>query len=299
MFMYTVLLYYKYVHIVDPKALMLAQKALCEKLGLKGRIIVAEEGINGTVEGLTENTEAYVAEMKQDPRFADIHWKRSAGTVDGTAFPRLSVKARKEIVSAHLDELDPKTGDVNPTELTAAHLKPETLREWFAQGKQFSIVDMRNNYEHSVGHFKGAHIPKMSNFRDLPKVAEEIADLKEKPVLTVCTGGVRCEKASGYLLKKGFKDVYQLDGGIVSYMEKFPGKDFEGSLYVFDGRIVMNFDDPKTHKVIGRCGRCETPSERYVNCKNLACHDHLIICEACSDADGGAFCLACVKTAVV
>lgn len=297
--MYTILLYYKYVRIEDPKAFMEVQRALCEKLGLKGRIIVAEEGINGTVEGLTENAEAYVIEMKQDPRFADIHWKRSAGTSDGRAFPRLSVKARKEIVSAHLDDLDPHTGDVDPTQLTATHLKPETLRQWFEEGKQFSIVDMRNNYEHAVGQFKGAHIPKMSNFRDLSKVAEEIADLKEKPVLTVCTGGVRCEKASGYLLKKGFKDVYQLDGGIVSYMEQFPGRDFEGSLYVFDGRVTMNFNDPKTHQVIGRCGRCAAPSERYVNCHNLACHDHLIICEGCSEADGAAFCLACAKTPVV
>jgi UPF0176 protein len=114
--------------------------------------------------------------------------------------------------------------------------------------------------------------------------------LKDKTVLTVCTGGVRCEKASGYLKREGFKDVYQLDGGIVSYMEKYPGEHFEGSLYVFDNRITMHFNDKEKHNVIGICERCGEKSERYVNCANLACHKHFICCEACASENGSSVC---------
>lgn len=273
---FRILLYYKYVEIADPQAEFVAQKALCIKLGLKGRIIVAKEGINGTVEGTYENTEKYMEIMRADPRYADMHFKKSQGTETGDAFPRLSVKVRNEIVSGHLGE-----DDVDPNTMTGKRLTPEQLREWFEQGKDFSIVDMRNGYEHDVGVFRGTITPGMDNFRDLPKTIAKLEPLKEKAVLTVCTGGVRCEKASGYLKKKGFKEVYQLDGGIVSYMEKYPGKDFLGSLYVFDKRKVMHFDAPESHVMIGRCALCQVPCERYVNCSTLNCHAHFVCCESC------------------
>jgi len=256
---------------------MLAQKALCERLGMKGRMIIAREGINGTFEGTDEACKEYMEVMKADVRFQDIHWKISRGTHDGTAFPRLSIKVRKEIVSLHLGE----EADIDPNQITGKHLKPEDLRTWYEQGKEFHIVDMRNDYELRVGKFEGTVFPELNNFRDLNKNIEKLEDLKDKTVLTVCTGGVRCEKASGLLVREGFNDVYQLDGGIVSYMEKYPGKDFKGSLYVFDKRITMNFNDPNTHEIIGRCSKCNTPSEHYVNCANLMCHDHFICCEDC------------------
>lgn len=283
---HTVLLFYKYVHISDPTALRDSQRALCERLDLKGRIIVAHEGINATFEGTRENVEAYRTELEKDPRFQNIHYKYSPGT--GEAFPKLSVKARKEIVSLHLGE-----EDVDPNEMTGAHLKPEELRAWFDRGEEFTIVDMRNDYEHKVGKFEGSVCPPLENFRDLSKIVDtELAPLKDKKVLTVCTGGVRCEKASGYLIKKGFKDVYQLDGGIVSYMEKYPNEHYKGKLYVFDNRITMGFDvnDPK-HEIIGRCENCGMPCERYVNCADDVCHKHFIACESCQAAAGG--CLSC------
>lgn len=271
-----ILLYYKYVEIDDPEQLMREQRALCERLGLKGRIIVAHEGINGTVEGTVENTEAYIAAMVADPRFADIHWKKSEGT--GEAFPKLSVKARKEIVSLHLGEKD-----FSPTAVTGKRLSPEELQSWYENKEDFVIVDMRNDYELEVGKFANTVFPGMKNFRDLPQQLKEIADLKDKKVLTVCTGGVRCEKASGFLVKEGFNDVYQLDGGIVSYMEKFPAQAFKGSLYVFDTRIVMDFDGPEKHEVIGRCKLCDAPCEQYVNCANNACHLHFVCCDGCRE----------------
>lgn len=286
---HTILLYYKYVKLDDPKIEMEKQRAICEVLGLTGRIIVSEEGINGTCEGTTENTEKYIAWMDKQKKFRNIHWKKSVGT--GNAFPKLSVKVRKEIVSLHLDENE----DINPNVVTGKKLKPDELRKWYEENKNFYIVDMRNDYELEVGKFEGTVFPGLENFRDLKKNLNIIDDLKDKTVLTVCTGGVRCEKASGLLLKSGFKDVYQLDGGIVSYMEKYPGKDFKGSLYVFDQRVTMNFDGDK-HEIIGRCYRCSNPSERYVNCANLMCHKHFICCKNCDTANGSFCSTKCEET---
>jgi len=281
---YEILLYYKYTHISDPDEFADKQKALCEKLGFKGRIIITEEGINGTVEGLKENTQKYVDEIIKDPRFTDMNFKRSEGT--GHAFPKLSVKSRTEIVSAHLGE-----DDVNPNITTGKYLPAEELHKWIHSNKEFYIVDMRNDYEHSVGFFKDSILPPLKNFRDLPKILPTLAHLKDKTVVTVCTGGVRCEKASGFLVKHGFKDVYQLHNGIVTYMEKYPNEDFLGKLYVFDGRVTMGFNSPdKEQVVVGKCRKCGVSSEHFVNCSQPSCHDHFICCEKCLDKNGQAFC---------
>ncbi len=274
---YQILLFYKYVHITNPEEVRDWLRTICQKLGLKGRLIVASEGLNITLEGKTENTEAFIKEMETDPRFLNIHMKRSEGT--GDAFPRLSVKVRPEIVSLHLGVCD-----VDPNVTTGIHLAPDELHQWMADKKEFYIVDMRNAYEHAVGQFAGSICPPMENFRDLPKLMKMIDHLKDKTVLTVCTGGVRCEKASGYLITQGFKDVYQLDGGIVSYMEKYPNEDFEGKLYVFDGRVAMGFytDDPK-HKIIGKCTSCNLSSENIVDCREHGCNGQFILCESCEN----------------
>lgn len=275
---YQILLFYKYVRIENPEATRDWFRALCEKLNLKGRLIVATEGINITLEGTKENTETFIKEMEQDERFLNIHMKRSVGT--GNAFPRLSVKVRNEIVTLGLGVCD-----IDPNQTTGIHLKPAELHEWIKTGKEFYIVDMRNAYEHAIGHFAGSVCPPMDNFRDLPKFIKSIAHLKDKTVLTVCTGGVRCEKASGYLITQGFTDVYQLDGGIVSYMEQYPNEDFHGKLYVFDARVAMGFytDDPK-HVIVGKCENCGAQSENIVDCRSGACNGQFIICEDCEKA---------------
>ncbi len=282
--MHEILLYYTYTAIADPEELCRAQRVLCERLGLKGRIIIAPEGINGTVEGLVESTAQYIAETTSEPRFADMSFKRSIGT--GSAFAKLFVRARSEIVSAHLG-----AADVNPAQITGKYLQPEQLREWIRSGKEFYIVDMRNDYEHAVGFFKNSILPSLKHFRDLPSILPRLAHLKNKTVVTVCTGGVRCEKASGFLLTQGFADVYQLHNGIVSYMEKYPAEDFLGKLYVFDGRVTMGFGRPEQNQVVvGRCAQCAEPNEQFVNCAEPSCHAHFICCAACVSAKGEAFC---------
>lgn len=282
--MHTILLYYKYVKIKYPKREMKEQRKLCEKLGLKGRIIVAPEGINGTVEGLTENTEKYIKYMSRDKRFSDINWKKSKGT--GNAFPKLSVKARPEIVSLHLGDMD-----FDPNKVTGKYLTAEELHEWFEDKKEFYIVDMRNDYEYLSGRFEESILPGLENFRDLKKELPKLEHLKDKTVLTVCTGGVRCEKASGFLMMSGFKDVYQLQNGIVTYMEKYPNEHFKGKLYVFDGRVTMGFglSDSK-HEIIGRCEKCLKLSENYINCETIGCHRHFIMCESCLSENGKGVC---------
>ncbi|HSI20825.1 MAG TPA: rhodanese-related sulfurtransferase [Verrucomicrobiae bacterium] len=275
---YQVLLYYHYGHLTDAAELLVSQRALCQRLGLTGRLLIAEEGMNGTLEGTVEATEEYVAELKKDVRFRNIHMKRSVGT--GNAFPKLMVKLRSEIVSAYLGD-----DDFNPADHTAPFISPEELHSWIHSDKELYIVDMRNSYEHLSGHFAGSVLPKdFRNFRDLPAILPQIEHLKGKTVVTVCTGGVRCEKASGFLLNKGFKEVYQLYGGIVSYMEKYPNQDFLGKLYVFDNRVTMGFNtDQPDHTVVGRCAYCDVPCERYVNDDDAEGRPHFICCAACSE----------------
>jgi UPF0176 protein len=282
--MFEVIIYYKYVKIENPEQLMYAQRLLCERLGIKGRILIAEEGINGTVEGTKEAIANYIQEFKKDLRFTDVYIKSNPGT--GNAFPKLKIKVREEIVSGHLKDLD-----VDPTEVTGKYIMPEELHDWLNSSKEFYIIDMRNDFEQEVGHFEKSVFPGMENFRDLPKALPHLEHLKDKTVVTVCTYGVRCEKASGFLVKNGFKDVYQLHGGIGVYMEKYPGQHFLGKLYVFDNRITMAFNAPEPLAVVGKCAKCGASSENYTNCGFDECHKHFIACEDCiAKGDGKVFC---------
>lgn len=270
--MHTVILYYKYTKIDKPWELMKIQRDVCGRLNLKGRVIIAEEGVNGTLEGKDKDIEKYCEELLLDKRFADISFKKSKG--DGSSFPRLSVKVRSEIVTGNLGEVD-----INPNEVTGEYISAEKLHEWLEKGEEVYVVDMRTDYEFDVGHFENSVFPGMHLFKDLPRVIRKIENLKDKIVVTVCTGGVRCEKASGFLVANGFKKVYQLKDGIHTYMEKFPEGYFKGSLYVFDKRIVMGFN-PK-HEVVGKCTSCGRKSENYVNCSDSVCNRHFICCKSC------------------
>lgn len=279
---HVVLLFYKYVHIENPEQFRDEQRALLEKLGMKGRYLIAHEGINGTCEGTPEAVNEYVKIITKDSRFSDMHIKYSIGT--GDAFPKIKIRVRPEIIALGLGE-----EDFDPNETTGVHLKPEELHRWFSENKDFTIIDMRNDYEHAVGHFPNSVLPKLENFRDLPQLIDDLEEYKDKKVLTVCTGGVRCEKASGYLMKKGFKEVYQLDGGMVSYMEKYPAQNFLGAMYTFDNRNVIDYDNGN-HPVIGKCIECSAPTEKYRDCKFDSCHGQYLICDECFAKHGKLFC---------
>lgn len=287
-----ILLFYNYTSIEDPEAEREKQLTFCSELDMTGRIIIAEEGINATLEASTENAQTYMNWLREDERFADTHFKVSDGT--GESFPKLSIKVRPEIVSLHLGD-----EDIDPNQTTGTHLTAKELHEWINSDKEFYIVDMRNNYEYQVGHFANSVLPPLENFRDLPDVLPKLEHLKNKTVVTVCTGGIRCEKASGFLVKHGFTDVYQLFGGIQTYMEKYPNQDFLGKLYVFDGRVTMGFNvDHPDHVVVGECAHCGAPAEDVVDCANVHCPSertvrHFICCQNCKDDDNNAWCKNC------
>jgi UPF0176 protein len=277
------LLYYKFVKIENPESFLEIHKLMCEKLNLKGRILISDEGINGTIEGSISETLAYMDSMHSDPRFEDMLFKQAYS--NGKTFPKLQIRNREEIVTTGLDyhrELGPLTG------LTGKYLSSEELNTFIKSGKEFYIIDMRNDYEFKVGHFENSILPKaFKNFRDLPAVLQEIEHLKDKTVVTVCTGGVRCEKASGFLMYHGFTNVYQLKDGIVTYMEKYPNQDFLGKLYVFDKRLCIGFNtDSKDHQIVGKCDICGAKSENlvdyiYQGSKRI----HGIVCDKCLQLD--------------
>ncbi len=280
---HTVLLFYKYVDIADPAVLAEAIRAQAAAGNLLGRVIVADEGLNGTLEGVPEAAEQFASWIRTDSRFSDMHIKRSDG--DGTAFPKLSVKVRKEIVGTGFSR-----EEANPVQRTGVRLTPDELRTWYESGKKFTVIDMRNNYEFASGHFAGSVQPDISAARHLPIALDKLKVHKDDTVVTVCTGGVRCEKMSAYLMSHGFSNVHQLDGGIHSYMEKYPGKDFKGTLYTFDKRHTMHFGGER--EIIGTCRLCGVATEQYVDCAEDTCHYHFLACDGCIDERGRAFCSA-------
>ena len=278
---YQVLLFYRYIHIEDPEAMKATVRSLAEKYQLTGRVIIAEEGINATLEGAVENTEKFVEDFLTDERWQGMQIKRSAS--EGKSFPKLMVKVRREIVGTGFTR-----EEADPAVRTASRLSPEELRQWYEDKQDFVVLDMRNTYEYASGHFKNAVDPGISASRHLPLAMRKLEPLKEKKVLTVCTGGVRCEKMSAYLLSQGFSNVYQLDGGIHSYMEKYPGKDFQGTLYTFDQRQTMHFGGER--EIIGQCHLCSDTTERYADCANDTCHLHFLACDSCRDETDRAYC---------
>lgn len=277
--MQKVLLFYKFAPIADTESLRLWQRTLAESLNLKGRILIAEHGINGTLGGTLENLKAYVKAYKQYLPLKATEFKWSDGT--GHEFPKLVVKIRSEIVTfnaANQIEVDDK-GIIGG----GKHLKPKQLHKLVAErGNDVVFFDGRNAYEAAVGKFKDAVIPDVNLTKNFK---QELADpkydaIKNKPVVTYCTGGIRCEVLSMLMKKEGFTEVYQMDGGIVKYGEEFKDDGFwEGSLYVFDGRMGLKFSDRA--KDIGVCVHCGENTSNYENCDIKACNKLMIACPSC------------------
>ena len=278
---YEVLLYYKYARLEDPDAYAEEHRRFCKDLGLYGRILIAKEGLNGTVSGTKENCAKYRAVLDSDPLTQGIAWK--IDPEEGHVFSKLSIKVRDEVVTLELGE-----EDFNPIDLTATHLNPVKWREAMKEDNVV-ILDARNDYEWEIGRFEGAVLPDVPSFRDLPKwVRDHRDELEGKKILTYCTGGIRCEKFSGFLLQEGFKEVYQLDGGIVTYgkNEEVKGEGYEGECYVFDKRLSIPVNRTDGAKVVSKCRHCGMPSIRYRNCAWMPCNAQFLLCEDCEDAMG-------------
>ncbi len=279
---YNILLYYCYAEIEDPEAYREEHHLFCIENNIRGRIIISSEGLNGTVSGLKDDCEKYMAYVKSDPRFAKTDFK--VDSFDRHAFSKIHVRTKPEIVHSSLQHL-------NPNQKTGKHLAPAEFKS-MKDREDVVILDVRSNYEHELGRFKNAITLDMDNFRDFPEKVKELDHLKGKKVLTYCTGGIKCEKASAYLLEQGFEDVYQLDGRIIKYGQEAGGEDFEGKCYVFDNRVAIDVNRVNP-KVVSTCHHCGTLSDRMVNCANPVCNAHVPICEKCGWELDGACSVEC------
>ena len=283
-----VILYYGFTPISDPDAMMLWQKEMCQSLGLTGRILISKHGINGTLGGEMAALKKYVSKTRKYPGFKKITFKWSEGT--GSDFPRLSIRVRPELVA--FGDPDLIEVDENGVVGGGTHIRPDQLAVLVKErGEDVVFFDGRNAFEAEIGKFKGAIVPDVTTSRDFIEEIEsgKYDDIKDKPVVTYCTGGIRCEILSAVMVKNGFKEVYQIDGGIVKYGNAF-GDDglWEGSLYIFDSRMKMEFSDHA--KVIGKCEKCEASTNLFRNCKTASCHQLILLCDTCAGLDSNLSC---------
>ncbi len=269
-----VLLYYKYVPIANAAKFAYDHLKFCKELVLKGRILVADDGINGTVGGPKEATDKYIEAMHADPNFKTMEFKTSESSQP--TFKKIFVRYRPELVTMKYPE------PLNPNKHGGTYIEPDELNCLYENEEDFVIIDMRNDYEAEIGRFKNAITLPMQNFKQLPEIVDkELARYKDKKVVTYCTGGIRCETATALLKKKGFKDVSQLHGGVHVYGQQFPDKYWEGKLYVFDERVAVPINTPQNRKILAKCLHCQNPCDDYINCINAQCNKQIIICPAC------------------
>jgi UPF0176 protein len=277
-----IILYYKFVPVKDPEMTMHWQRELCERLKLKGRIIISPHGINGTLGGDVKLLRQYKSQMNASGVFRDITYKWSDGGYEH--FPKLKVKVKPEIVA--FDAADEIVVSEKGIENGGKHLKPEALHKMLEQkkqrGEEVLFYDGRNMYEAKIGKFKNTIVPNTVTSRDFKNDIEtgEISKYKDKPIVTYCTGGIRCEILSAMMLNRGYKEVYQMDGGIAKYGEKYADEGlWEGKLFVFDDRMQMGFSDKA--KDIAECEKCGNKTSNLVNSSNIRRKLH-VVCEECA-----------------
>jgi UPF0176 protein len=223
---------YKFTPLADLPALQARIRAAATDAGLKGTVLLAAEGINLFVAGSRTGTDAFITDLRREPGLADLAPKASLS--DTQPFGRLFVKIKREIIAFGVDGLD-------PARAPAPRLDPRTLKAWLDAGRPVTLLDTRNDYEVAAGTFRGAVNPRIKRFREFPAALRALpADLKQQPVVTFCTGGIRCEKAAPLLQREGFVDVYQLDGGILKYFEHCGAAHFDGTCFVFDERQTVD-----------------------------------------------------------
>lgn len=264
---YQVLSFYQYANMENPDQLRDQFRAYCHKNSILGRILVGKEGINGAVCGEIADIEQFKQFLTGYPLFAELTFREQ--TYKQNAYHKLVVKIRNEICAFG--------NEVDVAKNKGKHLAPKQLKEWYENNEDFVIVDARNDYEFEVGRFKNAVKLPIQNFREFPEIAvKQLAPVKDKKIVLYCTGGIRCEKASAYLREQGFPEVYQVEGGIINYVNQFPNANWEGGLFVFDDRLVSDVG-----QAITSCTFCEKDCEQYVNCHNLDCDKLFIVCNEC------------------
>jgi len=264
------ILFYKYVRIADPLQWRIAHQKLCDSLKLKGKVLVATEGINGCLSGEDSAVDDYKNALRADSLFHDVEFKERV--VDGHTFRKMIVRVRDEIVTFRQN--------VSP-DARAPYIEPAELKKLYEDKSEFYIIDARNNYESQVGKFENAIAPNIETFSEFPRAVAELSHLKDKQVVVYCTGGIRCEKASAFMLEQGFSNVRQLHGGIIRYGDVCSSDHWEGKCFVFDERVTLDIDEKNTCLPITDCLHCGDKSGKYYNCANVECDKRFIACKKC------------------
>ncbi len=275
------ILYYLFTPLSDPEAIRLWQRTLCQSLGLSGRILIADHGINGTLGGEVSQLKRYVSATKSYPAFKSIVFKWSEAETE--PFSKLIVKIRPEIVTFGV----PKRIEVTDHGIVGGgqKLKPHQVNQLVAErGDEVVFFDGRNRYEAEIGRFKNAIVTDVNHTREFKQALKDpsLEPLKHRPIITYCTGGIRCEVLTVLMKDEGFKEVYQIDGGIVKYGQTYKDDGlWEGSLYVFDGRMDTKFSDRA--KDIGSCVYCRSKTSNYDNCVDADCNKLVLVCQKCRE----------------
>ncbi len=271
----TVLSFYRYVDIENPVELQQQHLELCKAMDFKGRIFISEEGINGSIYGDKDSIEGYKKILKSNPLFLDAEFNEQI--TKKSPFKKLFVRLKKELVNSGLTVNFKDSGDyITPKELK------EKLDSKSDTKEDIVLLDVRNDYETFIGKFKDAITLNLKKFRDLPELIYGIENLKNKKIVTYCTGGIRCEKASAFLKQNGFSDVSQLKGGILSFGKQFPDTYWQGKCFVFDDRLAIQMGDVVTEPLT-KCTWCGNQEDSYLNCHNLKCDKLFICCEGCKE----------------
>ncbi len=282
---YVALAYYFFTSLKEPHDEVEKHKTFFEGRDCAGRIYISEEGINGQMSGALADAEAYMAWLKSDSRFAAIRFK--VHPTQEQVFPRVTVKYRKQLVALG-EKVDPQEG--------GEHVSPARWKEMLESG-DYLLLDVRNQYEWEIGHFEGALLPPLESFREFPHYADQLSqevDPQTTKVMMYCTGGIRCELYSVLLKKRGFNEVYQLDGGVIEYGLQEGSAHWKGKLFVFDDRLAVSIDG-KEASPIAHCRHCRLACDTYYNCANMDCNELFICCPSCLEAYKGSCCHDCLS----
>jgi len=274
--------FYKYVKINNVEKFKIKHQAFCKKLGIKGTILLGDEGINGSVSGYKDQIQKYKNEIKSIDEFSDVEFKDTVS--EDVSFNKLIVKIKKEIVSLGKNPEISQKG---------RYLSPKEFND-FVEDKEIIIVDARNDYEHKIGKFENALTFNIKTFREFPNALPELKKYKNKKIVMYCTGGIRCEKASALLKEEGFNQVYQLEGGIINYINQYyesPDSKFKGRCFVFDERLSI--PSGKNSGTISVCEMCHVPCGEYIRCMNTICDKLVIMCSECKEKMNNACSKAC------
>jgi len=282
---YSVLAYYAIVPVDDPHALVARHKEFFGSRDFQGRIYISEQGINGQSSGRADHAQEYIDWLRSDPRFKDVPFKIHPSAEH--AFPKMTVKYRKQLVAIDCEVDFSKRGE---------HVPPKVWKEMLqSRGPETLLLDVRNDYEWKAGHFEGAELPKLDQFRQFPEYAKRLkseCDPAETPVMMYCTGGIRCEYYSAVLKQEGFEKVYQLDGGVIQYGLEEGSDLWDGKLFVFDDRLVVPLSEDAV--TVSSCSHCGKSNDVYYNCANMDCNALFFCCVDCLREHRGCCSDACL-----